>query len=52
MEIEDKLIEIPEKDLMELKARAKDSEYYKGRVAGLEYIIDMFENVLTSKRGD
>lgn len=51
METENKLIEIPEKDLMELKARAKDSEYYKGRVAGLEYIIDMFENVLT-KRGE
>lgn len=51
METEDKLIKIPENDLMELKARAKDSEYYKGRVAGLEYIIDMFENVLT-KRGD
>ena len=51
MEIEDKLIEIPEKDLAQLKEKAKNSEYYRGRVEGLEYVIDMMENVLT-RRGD
>lgn len=50
MEIENKLIEIPEKDLMNLEAKARDSEYFRGRVDGLEYVIDMFESVLT-KRG-
>lgn len=51
MEIKDKVVEIPEKDLMELERKARDSEYLRGRVEGLEYVIDMFENILT-KRGE
>lgn len=51
MEIKVKLVEISEKDLMTLEAKARDSEYFRGRVEGLEYVIDMLENILT-KRGE
>ena len=33
----------------ELEQKAKDCEYYRGRVEGLEYVIDTLENILKSK---
>lgn len=41
---EDKFIYISEKYIKELEEKAKDSEYFRGRVDGMEYVIDSFEN--------
>lgn len=35
--------------LMELETKAKDSEYFRGRVDGLEYVIDSFENAFKER---
>lgn len=39
-----KHIYVPEKYLKELEQKAKDSEYFRGRVDGMEYVIDSLEN--------
>lgn len=38
--------------LMELEQKAKDSEYFRGRVDGLEYALDTFENAFKERSGD
>ena len=38
--------------LMNLEQKAKDSEYFRGRVDGMEYIIDAIEEAYKSKEGD
>lgn len=35
--------------LMELEQKAKDSEYFRGRVDGMEYVIDAIEEAFKSK---
>ena len=35
---------VPEKYLKELEQKAKDAEYFRGRVDGMEYVIDSLEN--------
>lgn len=37
---------VPQAYLEELIKRADDCDYYKGRVEGLEYVIDTLENIL------
>lgn len=41
---------VSEAYLKELQEKAKDSEYYRGRVDGLEYVIDTLENILQKGR--
>ena len=41
---EDRFIYVSEKYIKELEQKAKDSEYFRGRVDGMEYVIDSFEN--------
>ena len=41
---EDGYIYVPEKFIQELKQKADDAEYYRGRVDGMEYVIDSLEN--------
>ena len=41
---EDKYICVMAQYLEELEQKAKDSEYFRGRVDGMEYVIDSFEN--------
>ena len=36
--------------LMDLERKAKDSEYFRGRVDGLEYVIDSLENTFKTER--
>ena len=38
--------------LMELEQKAKDREYYRGRVEGMEYVIDALPEVLKWKKGE
>lgn len=38
--------------LMELEQKTKDSEYYRGRVEGMEYVIDALRDALEWKRGE
>ena len=38
--------------LMELERKAKDSEYFRGRVDGMEYVIDAIEETFKSKEGE
>ena len=35
--------------LMELEKKAKDSEYFRGRVDGMEYVIDAIEEAFKGK---
>lgn len=41
---EDEFVTVSKDYLMELEKKAKDSEYFRGRVDGMEYVIDSFEN--------
>ena len=38
--------------LMDLEKKAKDSEYFRGRVDGMEYVIDSFENAFKERSSD
>lgn len=38
--------------LMNLEQKAKDSEYFRGRVDGMEYIIDAIEEAYKSREGE
>lgn len=38
--------------LMGLEQKAKDSEYFRGRVDGMEYVIDSIENAFKSKESE
>lgn len=38
--------------LMELEKKAKDCEYFRGRVDGMEYIIDAIEEAYKSKESE
>ena len=38
--------------LMELEQKAKDSEYYRGRVEGMEYVIDALQEAFKGKENE
>lgn len=38
--------------LMELDQKAKESEYYRGRTEGMEYVIDALQEALKWKGGE
>lgn len=38
------VVHIPKEGYEELKKRAEDCDYYRGRVDGMEYVIDSLEN--------
>lgn len=38
--------------LMELEKKAKDAEYFRGRVDGLEYVIDAIEEAFKSRKDE
>lgn len=40
---------VPEQYIKDLEEKAKDAEYFKGRVDGMEYVIDSFENAFKGK---
>ena len=42
---EDRFIYVTEQYYKELEQKAKNSEYFRGRVDGMEYVIDSLENV-------
>ena len=39
-----RFIKVSEEYIKDLEQKAKDSEYFRGRVDGMEYVIDSFEN--------
>ena len=41
---EDRFIFVTEKYIKELEQKAEASEYFRGRVDGMEYVIDALEN--------
>ena len=38
--------------LMELEQKAKDSEYFRGRVDGMEYVVDALQEALKGKESE
>lgn len=44
--MENSVATVSEEYLIELTERAKDSEYYRGRVDGMEYVIDAIRDAL------
>lgn len=38
--------------LMELEEKAKDSEYFRGRVHGMEYVVDALQEALKGKESE
>lgn len=40
----DGYIYVPNEFIEELKQKADDAEYYRGRMDGMEYVIDSLEN--------
>ena len=49
---EDRFIYVTEQYYKELEQKAKDSEYYRGRVDGMEYVIDAIEEAYKSKESE
>ena len=45
----DEFVTVSNEYLMELEKKAKDSEYFRGRVDGMEYVIDSFENAFKER---
>lgn len=41
---EDEFVTVSKDYLMELEKEAKNSDYFRGRVDGMEYVIDSIEN--------
>lgn len=38
--------------LMELEQKAKDSEYFRGRVDGMEYVVDALKEAFQRKESE
>ena len=38
--------------LMELEEKAKDCEYFRGRVDGMEYVVDALQEALKEKESE
>lgn len=38
--------------LMELEQKAKDSEYFRGRVEGMEYVVDALQEAFKGKESE
>lgn len=49
---EDEFVIVSKEYLMELEKKAKDSEYFRGRVDGMEYIVDAIEEAYKSKESE
>ena len=49
MEDKHEFVTVPKEYLIELEKKAKDSEYFRGRVDGMEYVIDSFENAFKER---
>lgn len=49
---EDEFVTVLNEYLMELEKKAKDSEYFRGRVDGMEYVIDSFENAFKERSSE
>lgn len=45
----DEFVTVSKEYFMELEKKAKDSEYFRGRVDGMEYVIDSFENAFKER---
>ena len=45
-------VNIDRECLMELEQKSKDSEYFRGRVEGMEYVIDALQEALKRKGGE
>lgn len=50
MSKEQEFVSVNKEYLIELEKKANDCEYFRGRVDGMEYVVDAIENTL--KRGD
>lgn len=49
---EDEFVTVSKEYIMELEKKAKDSEYFRGRVDGMEYVIDAIEEAYKSKESE
>ena len=48
--MEDDYITISREHVKELEEKAKDCEYYRGYINGLEYVLSTIENIFTAGR--
>lgn len=48
----DNFVTVAKDYLMELEKKAKDSEYFRGRVDGMEYVIDSIEEAFKCKESE
>lgn len=47
-----KFVTIPKDYIMNLEKKAKDAEYFRGRVDGMKYIIDAIEEAYKGKEAE
>ena len=52
MSKEQEFVTVDKEYLMELEQKAKDSEHFRGRVDGMEYVIDALQEALKGKEGE
>ena len=48
----DEFVTVSKEYLMELEQKAKDSEYFRGRVDGMEYVVDALQEALQGKESE
>lgn len=49
MENEHEFVTVSKEYLMETEKKAKDSEYFRGRIDGMEYVIDSLEETFKER---
>ena len=52
MSEEREFVTVSREYLMELEKKAKDSEYFRGRVDGMEYVVDALQEALQGKENE
>ena len=52
MDKEQVYVHIDKEYLAELEQKAKDCEYFRGRVHGMEYVVDALEEALKGKENE
>ena len=50
--MEDDYVTISREYIKELEEKAKDCEYYRGYINGLESVLTTIENIFTERRGN
>ena len=49
---EQEFVNVDREYLAELEQKAKDSEYFRGRVDGMEYVVDALQEALQGRENE